>query len=213
MGVNHLGHYLLTSLLYPLMTKTGTHSHPSRIVNVSSVAHRLTWTGQDVDNQNFGLPVWASGYTGILAFHRLYGQSKLAQIYHAKEVSKLAKEKGEHVIAVSLHPGAVATDVTRYFNLEFYQAVTSLTDLFYTPSTCHYASHPGKTPLEGAQTTLHCCLTDSEHLVPGGYYVDCTLQELPSWYCTRQQAKLREVSDRLLGIGRSKSLTGEEAPS
>ena len=38
--------------------------------------------GLDVDSENFGYTSWA--YTGMGAFHRLYGQSKLAQIYHAR---------------------------------------------------------------------------------------------------------------------------------
>ena len=127
MGVNYLGHYLLTSLLYPLMRKTGTQHCPARLVNVSSEGHRFTlFAGQDVDDPKFGSPEWAAGYTGPFSFHQLYGQSKLAQIYHAKEVDRLAKEKGEHVIAVSLHPGAVATEITRHHNEGFFTAVTSI---------------------------------------------------------------------------------------
>jgi len=204
MGVNYLGHYLLTSLLYPLMVSTGTEFRPSRIINVSSEGHKFTMrAGQDIDNPSFGLADWGASYTSIFSFHQLYGQSKLAQIYHAKEVSRLAKEKGEHVIAVSLHPGAVATEITRYHKDGFFVAVTSTIEnglLFF-----------GKTPLEGAQTTLHCCLTDSTFLVPGGYYVDCNQQELPSWYNDRQQGKLREVSDRLLGIESSEHLVWTKA--
>ena len=128
MGVNHLGHHLLTHLLYPLLARTGTMAYQARIVNVSSEAHRLTWTGLDLDYPHFGFPEWASGYRGILVTHRLYGQSKLAQIYHAKQVARMAKEQGDQVIAVSLHPGAVATNVTRYFRLCFSKVLTNILD-------------------------------------------------------------------------------------
>ena len=40
------------------------------------------WHGLYVDAPDFGYVNWA--YTGRTAFHRLYGQSKLAQIYHAR---------------------------------------------------------------------------------------------------------------------------------
>lgn len=38
-------------------------------------------------------------------------------------------------------------------------------------------SYFGKTPLEGAQTILHCCLTEAASLKPGGFYVDCEVTE------------------------------------
>ena len=87
------------------------------------------WHGQDVDHPQFGYASWA--YEGVGAFHRLYGQSKLAQIYHARyveffcwlvvmvvmevnisllccrELSRQAAEKGDNVIGMSVHPGAV----------------------------------------------------------------------------------------------------------
>jgi len=192
-GVNYLGHYLLTTLLHPLLVKSGTPFRPSRVINVSSDGHKFTMSkGLDVDAADFGLVQWGATFEGMLAFHKLYGQSKLAQIYHAKEVSRLAKKNGENVIAMSLHPGAVNTEITRYHNEGFFTAVTSFIDscLLYF----------GKTPIEGAQTTLHCALTDATFLEPGAYYVDCCSQQLPSHYNDRQQQKLRELSEKLLSI-------------
>ena len=102
--MNYLGHFLLTHLLYPRLAASGTKHRPSRVINVSSDGHRQSsadfhilfflislygyrftlWLGQDVDHPQFGYASWA--YQGVGAFHRLYGQSKLAQIYHARQV-------------------------------------------------------------------------------------------------------------------------------
>ena len=45
-GTNHLSHFLLTSMLMPLLKKAGTKDRKARIVNLSSEAHR---TGKFMD--------------------------------------------------------------------------------------------------------------------------------------------------------------------
>ena len=41
MGVNHIGHFLLTTLLLPVLESSGSAAQPSRVVNVSSMANAL----------------------------------------------------------------------------------------------------------------------------------------------------------------------------
>ena len=74
MGVNHLGHHLLTHLLRPLLVAAGTKEEPSRVINVSSDGHKFTMfsgcnekittmmiliklyiSGLDIDDEKFGL--------------------------------------------------------------------------------------------------------------------------------------------------------------
>ncbi|XP_038582229.1 retinol dehydrogenase 12 isoform X2 [Micropterus salmoides] len=90
LGVNHLGHFLLTYLLLDLIKR----SAPARIVVVASVAH--TWTGLRLDDINS-----ERSYDTMKA----YGQSKLANVLFARSLAKrlqgetVARNRGERVLS------------------------------------------------------------------------------------------------------------------
>jgi len=92
--VNYLSPFLLTNLLLPLLKR----SAPSRIVNVSSVAHY----GGRLD---FGDLQLERGY-GVM---RAYSQSKLALVLLTHELAR--RLEGTGVTANCLHPGGVATKI------------------------------------------------------------------------------------------------------
>ena len=92
--VNYLSHFLLTNLLLPILKKDA----PSRIVNVSSVAH---YGG----HLNFEDLQMEKGY-GVM---RAYSQSKLALVLFTHELAR--RLQGTGVTANCLHPGAVATNI------------------------------------------------------------------------------------------------------
>ena len=91
--VNYLGHYLLTRRLLGALRAAA----PARIVNVSSMVHRLA-RGVDWDE------VHGKGrYVGFLAYCR----AKLANLLFTRE---LARRLGPDEIAVNaLHPGTIAS--------------------------------------------------------------------------------------------------------
>ena len=93
-GVNYLGHFLLTTRLLPLLIK----SAPSRIVNVSSCAHRFAKLHFNDINLHKGYNWW-----------RGYAQSKLAIVMTTQLLSK--KLAGTGVTVNAIHPGIVATDI------------------------------------------------------------------------------------------------------
>ncbi|KAJ3052585.1 hypothetical protein HK097_006021 [Rhizophlyctis rosea] len=96
-GVNHVGPFLLTNLLLPIVVK----SAPARIVVVSSIAHvRGPVVFDDIH--------FEKSYEGWTA----YGQSKTANILFAMELNR--QLKGTGVEAFSLHPGAILTGLQRY---------------------------------------------------------------------------------------------------
>ena len=93
-GVNHLGHFYLTGQLLDVLAA----SAPARIVNVSSVAHRLAPRGlrwRDLQHRR--------RYWGITA----YGHSKLANLLFTRGLA--ARLDPAAVTANAVHPGPVRT--------------------------------------------------------------------------------------------------------
>ena len=93
-GVNFLGHFLLTNRLLPLLK----NSAPSRIINVTSVAHRFAKLHFNDINLCHGYNWW-----------RGYAQSKLAIVMSTYILSQ--KLEGSGVSVNCIHPGVVGTDI------------------------------------------------------------------------------------------------------
>jgi NAD(P)-dependent dehydrogenase (short-subunit alcohol dehydrogenase family) len=98
-AVNHLGPFLLTELLVPRLISCAT-SAPSRVINVSSVAH----TRGRIHAADLTL---AAGWTGYAA----YAQSKLANVMHA--ISLAETHPPDKLVAYSVHPGVISTKLLR----------------------------------------------------------------------------------------------------
>ncbi|XP_077586775.1 retinol dehydrogenase 12 [Stigmatopora nigra] len=99
-GVNHLGHFLLTLLLAGLLKR----SAPARVVVVSSLAHNFGWIRfHDLHSRG--------SYNSGLA----YCQSKLANVLFARELAR--RLKGSNVTVNSLHPGTVNSELARHSTL------------------------------------------------------------------------------------------------
>jgi NAD(P)-dependent dehydrogenase (short-subunit alcohol dehydrogenase family) len=95
LAINHLGAFLLFSLLKDALLSSASPSNPSRVVLVVSYGHRLgsiQW-----DDLNFE----KTEYTAIAA----YSQAKLAGIYTASEINR--RYGAQNLFAWSVHPGAI----------------------------------------------------------------------------------------------------------
>jgi len=95
-ALNHLAYFLLTNLLLDTLKR----SSPSRVVSVSSTAHKM------VSQIDFDDPQGAKKYGGWHA----YGQSKLANVLFTRELAR--RLGGTGVTANCLHPGFVASNFT-----------------------------------------------------------------------------------------------------
>ena len=109
-GVNHLGHFYLTTLLMDKLLA----SAPSRIVNVSSSAHEMSrgFVARD------SLPPKRESYSAWVN----YGISKTSNILFAKALNE--KYSGQGVTSYALHPGVIPTELTR--NMSFPWAVSGM---------------------------------------------------------------------------------------
>lgn len=97
-GTNHLGHFAFTGLLLDLLLPTAD----SRVVTVSSVAHRIQAAIRFDDLQS------ERSYSRIAA----YGQAKLANLMFTYELQRRLARHGT-TIATAAHPGLADTDLMR----------------------------------------------------------------------------------------------------
>jgi NAD(P)-dependent dehydrogenase (short-subunit alcohol dehydrogenase family) len=96
-GTNHLGHFALTGLLFDHISSAAG----SRIVNVSSIGHRIR-ASIHFDDLNLD-----RNYSRVAA----YGQSKLANLLFTYELQR--RLTGQTTTALAAHPGGSMTELTR----------------------------------------------------------------------------------------------------
>jgi NAD(P)-dependent dehydrogenase (short-subunit alcohol dehydrogenase family) len=178
LGVNHLGPFLLTSTLLPLLADPAT---PSRIVNLASSAHQFAPKGMpwsDIQSeQNYS--AWGA-----------YGASKLANILHVLALSASAPASAR-LTATACHPGVVRTELARHLvdpaSAGFLQRVAlALTYPFL------------KTPAQGAATPIYLASSPEVEGISGRYFSNCKpVKASDAAYDLEAAKKLWELSASL----------------
>jgi retinol dehydrogenase-12 len=97
--VNHLGHFLLTHLLYGPLTR----SAPARVVNVSSYAHSTARRGLDFDDLDWERRRYRS--------FSVYAATKLMNVMFTRELAR--RSDPDVLTANALHPGFVGSNFAR----------------------------------------------------------------------------------------------------
>ncbi|KZV92907.1 NAD(P)-binding protein [Exidia glandulosa HHB12029] len=170
---NHLGHFLLTNLLMPLLRK----SEEPRVVNVSSGAY-VVGTGDYSDvnfkNRAFSRPAG-------------YSQAKLANVHFSQALAKRG------ITSFALHPGVV-----RGTSLQRDMPVEQIEEMFAGAKARGYIF---KELSQGASTTLVAARDPNIKDKSGGVLEDCRLVELHGEGAKKEGAaeELWKLSEKLVG--------------
>jgi NAD(P)-dependent dehydrogenase (short-subunit alcohol dehydrogenase family) len=155
-GTNHLGHFLLTSLLMPLV-RAGSNQ---RIVNLSSRGHHIDRV--HLDDPNYASREYEKW--------QAYGQSKTANVLFAVGLEMRLADEGIHAFA--LHPGGIQTNLGRHMSAE------DMAALLQRIEQSSGAPAQFKTIPQGAATTCWVA-TAAELEGRGGLYAeDCHIAEV-----------------------------------
>ncbi|KAJ9137479.1 Short-chain dehydrogenase/reductase family oxidoreductase [Pleurostoma richardsiae] len=199
LGVNHIGPFLLTNLLLPLLLKAAETSAPgeTRVINLSSQGHRLSpirfadynFQGKPLPEEERPFanlpPAFAKetepGYNPIIA----YSQSKTANILFTRYLKDHLSSAG--IASFSIHPGGVLTDLSREHDPETAAQMKKTTDYWKTPDV-------------GASTTLVAALDPALDKSDGLYMSDCQIAECSDYASDPRLAeRLWHLSEELTG--------------
>ena len=191
-GTNHLGHFLLTNMLVPLVEK----GERPRIVNLSSRGHHFDHVHLDDPNyEDREYEKWAA-----------YGQSKTANVLFAVGLEQRLGAKGIH--AYALHPGGIMTNLGRHMTEQDREWM--MNRIRKTAEKSGESPQGFKTIPQGAATT--CWVATAEELEGrGGLYAeDCHVAEVDDEDATggvRSYAVDKARADELWDL--SEKLVGE----
>lgn len=187
----------MTQFLLPALKATARQatSTPSdvRVVNLSSMGNFIFEQPEGIHMERMferhgggGVPtkVPPSWYDPWAA----YGQSKLANILHAKELQARMDAEGCNVTAVSLHPGAIlSTNLSRHMSGSIWSMLAYGRVWWFG-----FFAEPYKTIPQGSATTVMACVAPVGPsgtaglgadglpvLKKGAYYADCAEVHLP----------------------------------
>jgi NAD(P)-dependent dehydrogenase (short-subunit alcohol dehydrogenase family) len=154
-GTNHLGHYVLTNLLWPALTRGGG----ARVVELTSAAHRISPIRfDDMQFERDPYDKWQA-----------YGQSKTANSLFALQLDALGQDAGVRAFAV--HRGGIMTPLQRHLSIEEMRASGWVDD----------DGNPVgqfKTPEQGAATSVWCATSPQLDGMGGVYCADCDVADI-----------------------------------
>jgi len=147
LGTNYLGHFALTAQLLPLLRS-------SRVVNLSSIAHRNGRIEFDDLQGKQRYRPWT-----------IYAQSKLAMLMFALELQRRSDAKGWGITSIAAHPGWARTELIA--NGPGTQGIQGMLTRLLIPLFSHSAAD-GALPILFAATSPEA--KNSGYYGPNGFY-------------------------------------------
>jgi NAD(P)-dependent dehydrogenase (short-subunit alcohol dehydrogenase family) len=181
LGINYLGHFLLTGLLFDLITKTPD----SRVVSLASNAHKKGIINFDDLNSE-------KKYSPMVA----YRQSKLACLMFSYELQRRLENAGIKALSVAAHPGLSVTDILR--------RIPSWVLFVFKPITAMITHSPAKGALPVLYAALGGDVNGGEYFGPLGKSEwtgePGKVSSMPHSHDEETAKKLWELSEILTGI-------------
>jgi len=173
-AVNHLGPFLLTRELYPLLRKASE----ARVINLTSGNHFQATI-------NFDDLFLEKSYHGL----KSYAQSKLGNVLFTKEFER--RKPDSHISIFAVQPGLVFTDI----------GLKHTTLLHAIAWRLRRSLWRGKTPAEGAATSIHLSREPQVIHQSGTYWENCQPKTSSAEsHDEKVAARLWEKSMELCGI-------------
>lgn len=184
-GVNHLGHFALTSLLFDLLEETDGET---RIVNQSSAIHE----NGEIDFEDL---MWENEYDKWGA----YARSKLANVLFIYELDRRLDSEG--IKAVACHPGYASTNL-QYRGPEEEGSRLKYFMMKAANTVLAQSAEKGSLPMLYAATSED--IKGGEYIGPGGFrqmrgYPE-KQESAPQSYDEETAEKLWQVSEELTGV-------------
>ncbi|RYP82353.1 hypothetical protein DL770_005612 [Monosporascus sp. CRB-9-2] len=192
-GANHIGPFLFTKLLFPLLEAAASSSLPgsTRIINLSSNGHRLSpvrfhdynFEGKEIPEEERPFPnlppafakVHDDGYMPTIA----YAQSKTANVLFTVYLQKHLKPRG--IASYAVHPGC------RQHDEEMANAISKVSEYWMTID-------------EGAATSLVAALDPKLSDCRGLYMSNCQFSGAADFAEDYETAtRLWHLSEELIG--------------
>ena len=187
---NHLGHFMLTALMFPFLDR----QHGARVINLSSIAHKLFSVIANTKERGLDLTNLNCEKT-LKAGWPAYGTTKLANIMFTQELQRRADAAGlTWLTTVAVHPGIVGTDIWKDSSV----AKTSDVSFQALLSSIFYKSV--LTTEQGANSQI--MLASNPEIVKGAYYNENgKVEKLEPFARDQVKAKqLWELSENMAGI-------------